>query len=308
VVRELLNAGHHVRALVRLPEKARQVLPADRRITLVAGEVLDRKSPAALVAGADACIHLIGIIRETASNSFKGMHETATRAMLDACGAASVKRFVHMSAMGVIPDGKAEYQRTKYEGEQMVRRSGLDWTIFRPGLIHGVDGEMTKMMADWSRGRSAPFFFMPYFTRLVETDQPVILSRVALESARIAPVHVGDVARAFVTCLRKPESISELYNLSGSEEMDWPTMLGIFRDTLPDGDRTLPILGLPALPHAYMALVAKRIGLGGLFPYDAGQAFMAENDATADCGKAAQHLGFNPISFTNSVGAYAAMV
>ena len=308
VVRELLAAGHTVRCLVRSAVKAKSVLPADRRIQLVIGDVLDRKSPAEVVKGADACIHLVGIIRETGNQTFKNMHELATRAMLDACTAASVNRFIHMSAIGVVPDGKAEYQVTKFEAEKMVRRSSLNWTVFRPGLIHGKGGELSAMIASWCRGRSAPYFFIPYFTRLVEHDQPVLLSRVSLESARIAPVHVDDVAKAFVSSLHSGESVGEIYNLTGPDNMDWSTMLGTFRDALADGDRTLPIIGLPARPHAYMALVAKRVNLSWLFPFDAGQAFMAEDDAVADCHKAALHLNFQPRPFAPALRTYAALI
>lgn len=305
IVRQLLSRGHTVRCLVRSAEKAHAVLPADRRVQLVVGEVLDRSSPAEVLKGADACIHLIGIIREVGDQTFKAMHELATRAMLDAAAAAGVKRFVHMSAIGVVPDSKAEYQRTKFEAERMVRRSGLEWTVFRPGLIHGLGGEFTAMVADWCRGKAAPFFFIPYFTRLVEHDQPVLMSRVSFESAAVAPVHVDDVARAFVDAIDNTTTVGEIYNLTGPDALDWPTMLRTFRDALADGDRTLPVIGLPARPHAYMAAAAKRIGLGGLFPFDAGQAFMAEADAAADCGKARQHLNFNPRAFEPTVRAYA---
>lgn len=308
VVRALLASGYTVRALVRDPAKAAQVLPADRRIQLVQGDVLDRKSPANLVAGTEACIHLVGIIREVGTQTFKRMHVDATKAMLEATAATGVSRFLHMSAMGVTPDGKAEYQRTKFEAEQMVRRSGLRWTIMRPSLIHGAGGEFTSMLKAWCTGQAAPFFFIPYFTRLVEHDQPVLLSRISLESAKVAPIHVDDVARAFVAAIGNPATESEIYNLSGPDVMDWPTMLGTFRDALPNGDTLLPIIGLPALPHAYMAAAAKRIGLGGLFPFDAGQAFMAELDVAADCGKARLHLGFAPKGYKSSLASYAGAI
>ncbi len=307
VVKALLAGGYRVRALVRDRSKATAVLPPDPKVAIVEGDVLDRRSPVELVAGCQACIHLVGIIREAARQTFQGMHVEATRAMVEACQGSDlpVKRFVHMSALGVRPDGPAEYQRTKFAGEQIVRRSGLDWTVFRPGLIHGRGGEFVDMVHKWCKGKAAPFFFVPYFTRLVEHDEGVIGARVSIESAKVAPVSVFDVAEAFVRSLGAGATIGEVYNLTGPDEMDWKTMLRAFQENLPGADTGLPIVGLPARPHAFMAAAAKRVGMGGLFPFDAGQARMAEEDATCDLDKVKADLGLQPRGFEAVLKQYA---
>ena len=61
------------------------------------------------------------------------------------------------------PGAVSDYHTTKYRAEQYVRESGLDWTIFRPSIIHGPGGEFMRMVAGWARGTKAPYFFMPYF-------------------------------------------------------------------------------------------------------------------------------------------------
>lgn len=310
VVAALLKAGYRVRALVRDRSKATEVLPADRRVALVEGDVLDRKSPDELVRGAQACIHLIGIIREGSRQTFQGMHVEATRAMLAACQSAdpALRRFVHMSALGVRPDGPAEYQRTKFAGELLVRRSGLDWTVFRPGMIHGPGGEFVDMVKKWCAGAAPPYFFVPYFTRMHEHDDGVPAGRVSFESARIAPVSVFDVAEAFVRSLTLSDTLGEIYNLTGPDAMDWKTMLGLFQTYLPGADNGLPIIGVPARPHAAMATVARRIGMGGLLPFDAGQARMAEEDMVADLDKLREHVGLQPQGFEAVLQRYASAV
>lgn len=306
MVRALLSRGHTVRALVRDTEKASRVLPADRRVTLVKGDVRDPAAVAELFSTEPvAMIHLIGIIRAAGDQTFQGMHVGATTTILEACRQHGCRRYVHMSAMGVSSDGRAEYQRTKHEAELLVRRSGLEWTIFRPGLIHGADGELVGMIRKWCRGEAPPFFFIPYFTRLVERSENAILSHVGFEAPTVAPVHVSDVAEAFASCLDRPQTVQEIYNLAGPERMTWKEMLTHFKQTLPGADTSLPVIGLPARPHAYMAMAAGRLGLGGLFPFDAGQAFMAEGDMDADLEKAQAHLGFSPRGFKASLGSYA---
>lgn len=307
VVRALLERGWSVRVLARDGSKARRVLPADRRLAMVQGSVLDGVSPARLLAGAEACVHLVGIIRPApGGQTFERVHVEATRAMIDACRAAGVQRFAHMSALGVTPDGKAEYQRTKFEGEQLVRRSGLAWTVFRPGVIHGPEGELVGQIRRWCEGAAQPWVFIPYFTRLVDHDEGVVLSRVSLEAAMVQPVAVEDVAQCFARCLDRPQTVGEVYNVVGRERLTWKQFMTFFRDRLPHADRSLPVWGVPGPLAAAQAVAASAIGLGGLLPFDAGQAMMAQEDATADTDKLAAHLEIEPRGFAEVAGAYAA--
>ncbi len=307
VVAELLARGHAVRALVRDPAKARRTLPLDRRVTLVRGEALDGRAPAELLRGADAVINLIGIIRPAGGGqTFQRMHVEVPRVLVRAAQDAGIRRFLQMSALGVRDTGLAEYQRTKHEGEQLVRRSGLDWTVFRPGLIHGRQGDFVASVKAWCEGKAQPYFFIPYFTRLVEHDEGVLLGRIGFEAPRVAPVAVEDVARAFAEALTRPESIGEVYNLVGSEELSIKQMMEFYRDHLPHGDRSLPVVGVPAPAAAVQATIAKAVGLGGLLPFDAGMAWMASDDQTAGLDKVKAHLGLTPAPFTLAAGQYVA--
>lgn len=308
VVRALLDRGHRVRALVRDLSKARETLPNDPRVTLVLGSVLDGRSPAELLAHgpdkADALIHLIGIIRRDGAQTFQRMHVDAVQAMIDACRNAGIRRFVHMSALGVHPDGKAEYQRTKFAGEQLVRRSGLDWTVIRPGLIHGPEGELVGFIRQWVKGAKQPFFFVPYFSRIVEHDEGVLLGRISFEPAACAPVSVLDVARVFADAVSRPQTFGEVYNLVGSEDLDFARFMRFYRDNIPGAERSMPVIGIPGPVAAIQAQVASAIGLGGLLPFDHGQALMATEDSTASLDKVRAHFGFTPEPFTQAAARY----
>lgn len=319
VVRELLSRGHTVRALVRDASRARDGLgELAAKVDLVVGDICDDAALARLLRGVDACIHLVGIIREVRGDTtdkpqtFERMHVAATRHVVDACRSAGVRRYIHMSALGVGSDGKAEYQKTKWEAEKYVRRSfgdgtDLDWTIFRPSLIHGPDGEFVQMMADICSGDVPPYFFLPYFVRS-EMDQSVPAGRIDWITPRVQPVAVQDVAFAFAETLDRPEAVGEIYNLVGSEVLSWPEMLEHFRDTIPGGNKGLHPFFVPSDHAAILATAAKFLGLGGLLPFDAGQAIMGGHDSLADPSKAKAHLGLSPRGFRDTVRAYAAQV
>ena len=309
VVRALLERGHTVRALARTAESARGTLPAHARLTVVQGNVVEAGVPAELLRGATACIHLIGIIREAGGGqTFQRVHVEATQAMVDACREAGVGRFLHMSALGAGPEGPSKYQKTKWEGEQVVRRSGLAWTIFRPSIIHGAEGEFIQMVKRMCSGQEPPYYFIPYFSRPGPADTRVPLGSSAWESAKVQPVAVEDVAAAFVAALERPVTIGEIYNLVGPDVMDWPQMLTFLRDAIPSCHSRLEPWHIPGTHGAMIARAAKVFGLGGLLPFDEGQALMAMQDSVSETGKARAHLGVSPRPFREAVAAYAGRV
>lgn len=314
VVRTLLERGYRVRALVRTREKAKAQLPPvtpGGSLQLVVGDVLDAASLGALLAGTQAAIHLVGIIREKRDMAtgeaitFRKAHIEATRRMVVSCGDHGVHRYLHMSALGVTPNGVSEYQKSKFEAETLVRLSSLGWTIFRPGLIHGPDGEFVQMMASILRGKVAPYLFAPYFTRGIE-EKRVPLGGVTHHDPSVQPVAVEDVASAFASAISNQETIGEVYNLVGSEVLDWPTLLRFMRDALGAG-RIQPF-GLPSEPAAIGATIAAKLGFGSLLPFDAGMARMAAQDSTASLDKFRHDFRFEPRAFREAFTKYAAAV
>jgi uncharacterized protein YbjT (DUF2867 family) len=309
VVTELLRRGVSVRALGRSRDKAREVLSRDAALTFVEGDALNPKALPELLRGATACIHLIGIIRESGGGqTFQRVHVDTTRAVADACAAAGVGRLLHMSALGAGPEGRAKYQKTKWEAEQIVRRSGLAWTIFRPSLIHGAEGEFIQMVKGMCSGQEPPYYFLPYFSRSGPADDRVPLGGSAWESAKVQPVAVEDVAAAFAEALVRPETVGEIYNLVGPDVMDWPELLTTLRDTVPSCHTKLAPWHIPGAHGAIIAKAAKALGLGGLLPFDEGQAIMATQDSVSETAKAAAHLGLNPRPFRAAVAGYAGRV
>jgi uncharacterized protein YbjT (DUF2867 family) len=163
---------------------------------------------------------------------------------------------------------------------------------------------MIKCMAS---GQQAPWYFMPYFSREV-VDESVPLGPTRSESAEIQPVAVEDVAWCFAEALERHATIGEVYNLVGPDVLTWPELLAIYRDNLPGTNRELPIGRMPGTHGIAIAKAAGLLGLGGLLPFDAGQAAMAMEDSTSELGKVRAHLGLSPRRFVPTVLEYAAKV
>src|SRR5260370_15972664 len=183
--RALLQHGFLVRCLVRRGSEAE--LRGFESIDRVPGDVLKPEGLAEAVEGCAAVLHLFGIIREhrTRGITFERLHTLATANMLGVAHEAGVKRYVHMSALGTRANARARYHRTKWEAEEVVRASALEWTIFRPSLIYGAGDELVSMLS-----------------RLVR--RAPVVPVLGSGETRLQPVAVEHVAEGFVRALRTP--------------------------------------------------------------------------------------------------------
>lgn len=306
IVRALLERGAKVRALVRDAAKARTTLPmnAGDRLVLVPGTLDEPTALGNLCAGAHGVVNAVGIIREEGVQTFERIHVKGTEKLVTAASAAGVKHVVQISALGVRPDGIAEYQRSKWEGEQLVRRSGMAWTIIRPGFIHGVGSEGIDTFLDLMSGETPPYFFIPYFQRW-DLDDSLPLGPAHVVDPMIQPVHVEDVAMAVVASLAREHARGEIYNLLGSEAMPWPDMLRFIRDNAPGTSDNLQPFGIPAPLAAGLAFAAKFIRAGQALPYDFGMAMMGSEDSVGETRKVRQDLGIMARGFKDSFRVYA---
>ena len=271
VVRELVARGFTAICLVRDEAKlaARLGSLKSEAIVPVQGSVFDKQDLARCLEHADAAIHLIGIITESGeSQTFHRAHVEATRSVLDACEAAGVRRFVHMSALGARPGDfeVSAYHQTKWLAEEAVRDSGLDWTIFRPSLIHGPDGEFMQMMK---------YFATP------SLRQPV-MPFFGEGLSRIQPVHVKDVARCFVRALESDDTIHGEYELGGSEVYTWKELYDVCARVIHGKPRKT--LSIPVPAANFVARYVMPLVPTSLVPYkfDVGQVMMSQDDSVCD--------------------------
>lgn len=288
VIEELLARGHRVTALVH----RRGLDLTHDRLATVTGGLFDRSALDGALAGCDAAIHLVGIIMERPGDgvTFDHVHFEGTREVVDACVRNNVRRYVHMSALGTRPDAVSRYHQTKFRAEQYVMASGLEWTIFRPSLIHGPKGEFMGMEAKWARGKAPPFLFMPYFGA-----GPLGHGG----AGKLQPVYVGDVARAFADALDNPKSIGEIYPLAGSQQVTWPELHRISATAIVGKPRR--VMPLPA----WYARVLTKVVPGKLLPFNADQVTMSQEDNTADLTKFVDDFGWTPGAFEEQVKGYA---
>jgi uncharacterized protein YbjT (DUF2867 family) len=131
VLDEAARRGLAVRALARREQEART------GVEWVRGDLADGEALATLVAGAEAVLHVAGVVNAPDPAGFRLGNVTGTEAMVEAAKAAGVDRFVCVSSLSAREPQLSAYGNSKRDAEAVVEASGLDWTIVRPPAIYG---------------------------------------------------------------------------------------------------------------------------------------------------------------------------
>lgn len=124
-------AGHEVRALTRRPQ------PATPGVAWTQGALDTPAALARLVEGADAVLHIAGVVNAPDRAGFARGNVDGTRALIETAQAAGVDRFVHVSSLAAREPALSDYGWSKAESETLLAGASLDWTIVRPPAVYG---------------------------------------------------------------------------------------------------------------------------------------------------------------------------
>jgi uncharacterized protein YbjT (DUF2867 family) len=220
IVRQLHGIGHRVRCLVRDVERAKAVLPSS--VALHPGDLSDPESLADGVKGCQSVIHLVGIIVEKGRSTFERVHVQGTQDMVRAAARGEIRQFIHMSALGSRDDAPSRYHQTKYRAEQIVKGSGMDWTIFRPSVIFGPGDRFVNLLA-----------------RIIQSSPVVPV--IGRGETKIQPISVRNVASCFALAVGNPVSYQEIYELGGPQRLTYMQVYQIISNILEKKKKSIHI-------------------------------------------------------------------
>jgi NADH dehydrogenase len=151
--------------------------------------------------GCDTVVHLVAIAIERRGQTYEEVNTLGTQRVIDAMRAVGARRLVHMSQNHAASTSRFRFLRSKGVAEDLVRASGLEWTVLRPSVIFGPEDEFVNVLA-----------------RLVRLS-PVIYPLPGGGRARFQPVHVDDVARAVAIALERATMVSRAFDLGGPAQL-----------------------------------------------------------------------------------------
>jgi uncharacterized protein YbjT (DUF2867 family) len=280
LVDALLAAGHAPSLLVRPGSEDKVARYGECRV--VPGDVSNAAALSELVRDSEAVIYSIGILRESPGASFEDLQWRGVERTLHAARQAGVRRFLLMSAHGARADGTA-YQRTKFHAERAVADSGMAFTILRPSVVfgdpRGADEIASRLLREMVRPAVPAIAFHTGW-------------RPDLRTVHMSPVHVRDVAAAFVAALQDPASIGQCFVLGGPESLSWKQMLERIALTVGRRKVFLPV------PIGLMSVAATLFDRFAWFPVTCDQLTMLAQGNSADPAALAALIGRAPLAFS----------
>ncbi len=271
VIHALRSAGHVVRCLVR--HGSERDLRGMEAIERVEGDILSRESLETGMAGCDVLVHLVGIIRESPARgiTFERVHHQGTINVLEAAGAAGVRRILHMSALGTRAGARSRYHQSKWAAEEAVRSTPIAWTIFRPSVIYGRGDGFISMLA-----------------RMV--DGLPIVPVIGSGRQRLQPIQVDRVAEGFAKAVDLPASVKQTFDVGGPDAVTMVALLDLIAQAR--GKRRVLKFHVPM---SLVRPVARLLHPLSSFPVTPDQLVMLEEDSVCDPTPFFSTFGLTPV-------------
>jgi NADH dehydrogenase len=186
IARLLAGDGHDLTVIARGTDRTdlgMRQLPRTRFLTLSLDNPVELTQA---LAGCEAVVHCAGINRELGQQTFRRVHVEGTRHVVEAATQAGAQKIILISFLRARPDCGSPYHESKWAAEEIVRQSGLDYTVLKCGVIYGHGDHMLNHL-------SHAFYTFPVFAFVGFKDKPIRPNAVE-DIARIVRASVLDGA------------------------------------------------------------------------------------------------------------------
>lgn len=270
VVRELRRRfpEANLRCVVRPTSRTEPLAPY--AVTLATADLRDPDALYAAFDGADTLVNVASLGFDWTDNVVR----TAQR--------AKIRRGVFIGTTAILTKLPVASKPVRERGEQLVRDSGMDWTIVRPTMIYGTP-------ADRNIAR---------LVRLIDRFPVVpLIAPHALQQ----PIHVEDVASAVASVLAHPGTVGHVYNLSGRDPLTLDRLAREIAAALGRRRLFVPVPLSPLIAVLSVMSVVMRP------PVSVEQVRRIQEDKSFDHSEAARDFGFAPRDFQTGVSSAIAL-
>lgn len=238
LVAALLRAGHDVVCASRHPRRATGAQPACELLEVDYAAVPGPHWWLPRLAGIDAVVNAVGILREQHGQTFQALHAQAPIALFEGCARAGVPCVVQISALGADAGAQSRYHLTKRSADDALRQLPLRSTIVQPSLVYGGGGASASMFNGMA---TLPVLALPRGGAM-----------------QVQPVHVEDVVAGVLAALDAPPPRTATIAFVGPEPMTLRAFLAALRQQL--GFRgPLRVVAMPERLFRWSASVAGRV-------------------------------------------------
>ena len=151
LARDLAQRGHQVVLIARGLYTRNKSTDLPGNATFLAVNTIDTEQLTRAFAGCDAVAHCAGTSVEDEMQTFQQVHVEGTRSAVTAAENTGIRKFVLVSYLNVRPNTRSNYHTTKWQGEEIVRKSKLNYTILKAGLIYGQGDHLLNNLGNLLR-------------------------------------------------------------------------------------------------------------------------------------------------------------
>lgn len=203
----------------------------------IALDITDTDKLTEAFTGCEAVVHCAGTSVEEGQQTFQRLHVEGTRSAVSAAERAGVKKFVLVSYLNVRANVKSEYHTTKWQGEEIVRASKLNFTILKAGLVYGPGDHLINNLSNLFRK-------MPVF------------AAVGLREKTVRLVAVEDLVEVIRASLAEDRFARQTVAVLGPEEFPFSQAARRIAKTM--GKPSLLVLPFPVFFHRILAFFSER--------------------------------------------------
>ncbi len=276
VLRALSEKNVHVKCLVRRP-----VHSDNPNISYVIGDVLDYDSLVRATEGVDTVyyfIHMMGSQPRGIQKRFDILDRLAITNMVKACRTNGVGRIIHLTGIRAQQEKLSTHLESRREVEEIIKNSGIDYTVFRASVIIGRGGAAFEILD--AAVRKLPI--IPVFN---------------WENTKVQPIYIGDVIRYLVECIDKKETINKCYDIGCSQVFTYRELMQQYAKEL--GLKRVFL----SIPGSWTRLSS--VMLGKLAPVDQNVIYWLieslHNNMVCEPNDLKIIFGFEPLSFRESI-------
>ena len=229
-------------------------------VEFIQGDLSDTAAYSAALAGCEAVVHLAAATGKTRPETYFQVNLEGTRALVGECRRAGVKYLLYISTIAAkfTNQHRYYYAQSKRRAEEIVSRSGLEYTIVRPTIVLGKGSPVLVSLA-----RLANLPVIPVFGN---------------GRALVQPVSVDDLAGCLAAILEDPAFAGSTVEIGGPDILSIEELLVKIRGAGPGGAR---VVHLPARLIAGCVGMLEKVLLPVL-PFTAGQIASFLNDGTVE--------------------------
>jgi NADH dehydrogenase len=147
IARLVSGEGHEVVLVARGRDRTDPGIHRLPRACFVSMALDNSGQLAQAFAGCEAVVHCAGINREQGEQTYRRVHVEGTRNVIEAAQRVGARKVIMISFLRARPNCGSAYHESKWAAEELLRRSGLDYTVLKCGVIYGRGDHMLNHLS-----------------------------------------------------------------------------------------------------------------------------------------------------------------